>query len=131
MKRKIKPFQPKFPVGGTEADILRWAGHAKLTLEDSERRVQEFQDSLNTQSRWTQLGLFNFIKENSQLKALMEAARSDDVQPTQMVILTDTGNLKGFEYKDGSLRDRGEAARGAFCSFSKKSDSLCILKFQK
>ena len=31
----------------------------------------------------------------------------------------------------GGLRDHGEAARGAFCSFSKKSDSLSILKFQK
>ena len=73
-------------------------------MENSAARVREFQESLNTQSRWTNLGLFNFIKEHSQLKALMETARNDDVQATQVVTLTDNGQLKAFEYKQGTLQ---------------------------
>jgi len=66
--------------------------------------VAEFKQSVDTQSRWTVHGLYSFIKENSQLKDLMETARNDDMQSTQIVTMSDSGSLRAFEFTNGKMQ---------------------------
>ena len=76
---------------GDDAEKIEWAQQAQAVFSDTARRVAEFQASIDTQSRWTMHGLFCFIKENSQMKALMETARNDDLKSTQIVTVGDAG----------------------------------------
>lgn len=53
--------------------------------------------------RWTARGIYDFIRENSQLKQLLEVARFENFNSSQIAVVGDNGQIRGFEIINGTV----------------------------
>jgi hypothetical protein len=69
-------------------------------MKNSKAKIDEFKAAIGSIDRWTMKGCYNFLKESSSLKKLMQIARYDSFNSATIVTVGDNGTFRTFEVNE-------------------------------